>query len=191
MKELEEKTLEEIVESGSKEELDQYYSYLESMKTTAFYKDIVERYEGLSIAEITYKIMEEEQEYISDYYSPGDFIVIYPRIREQRARDYITCDFSAGIIYPGSLYINYRPLIRNVTSGETYVLSKTLKVETGHGYDLPTTIRELESLNYKIMMDTDHDNTGIHYSHLSQRVGGEIQLQKLKRRRKNENRHSK
>ena len=46
-------------------------------------------------------------------------------------------------------------------------------------------------LNYKIMMDTDHDNTGIHYSHLSQRVGGEIQLQKLKRRRKNENRHSK
>ena len=87
MKELEEKTLEEIVESGSKEDLDQYYSYLESMKTSAFYKDIVERYEGLSVAEITYKIMEEEQEFISDYYSPGDFIVIYPRIREQRARD--------------------------------------------------------------------------------------------------------
>ena len=64
---LEEKTLEEIVESGSKEDLDQYYSYLESMKTSAFYKDIVERYEGLSIAEITYKIMEEEQEFISDY----------------------------------------------------------------------------------------------------------------------------
>ena len=184
MKELEEKTLDEIIESGSQEDLKKYYEYLESMKTNTFYKDIVESYEGMSIADISYKILEEEQEYISDYYSPGDFIMFYPRIKEQRARDYITCDFSAGIIYPGSYYINYRPLIRNVTSGETYVLSKTLKVETGHSYDLPTTIRELESLNYKIMMETEHDNTGIQYSHLSQRVGGEIQLQKLKRRNK-------
>lgn len=184
MKELEEKTLEEIIASGSQEEYERYYAYLDSMKTNAFYRDIVERYEGESIETITYKIMDEEQEYLSDYFCPGDFVVIYPGIKEQRAKGYITCDFSAGIIYPGSLYINYRPLIKNITSGETYVLSKTLKVETGHGYDLPTTIRELESLNYKIMMETDHDNTGIQYSHLSQRVGGEIQLQKLKRRNK-------
>ena len=42
MKALEEKTLDEIVESGNQEELRKYYEYLESMKTGSFYRDIVE-----------------------------------------------------------------------------------------------------------------------------------------------------
>ena len=55
------KTLDEIIASGSQEDLEKYYAYLDSMKTNSFYRDIVESYEGASIAEITYKIMEEEQ----------------------------------------------------------------------------------------------------------------------------------
>ena len=62
MKEFEEKSLDEIIASGSKEDFERYYEYLNSMKTNSFYRDIVESYEGESIADITYKIMEEEQE---------------------------------------------------------------------------------------------------------------------------------
>ena len=184
MKEFEEKTLEEIIASGNKEELERYFSYLDSMKTSSFYRGIVESYEGDSIEEITYKMMEEEQHYRSEIFFPGDIALFYPRIREQRAKNFITCDFSAGIIYPGSLYINYRPLIYNITSGESYVLQRTLKVETGYGFDLPTSIVELEALDNKLRIEDYDDNSGIQYSHLSQCLGGEISLQKLKRRRK-------
>ena len=60
---------------------------------------------------------------------------------------------------------------------------KNIKVETGYSYDLPRTIIELESLSNKLSIDGYDDNSGIHYSHLSQCMGGEITLQKLKRRR--------
>lgn len=184
MKELEEKTLDEIIASGSKEDLEKYYAYLDSMKTSSFYRELVESFEGDSIEEITYKIMEAEQEYRSEVFFPGDLAFFYPNIKEQRAKNFITCDFSAGIIYPGSMYINYRPMIHNITSGETYVLRRTLKVEMGYGYDLPRSIAELESLDNKLHIDDYDDNSGIHYSHLSQCLGGEIILQKLKRRKK-------
>ena len=184
MKELEEKTLDEIIASGSQEDLEKYYAYLDSMKTNSFYRDIVESYEGASIAEITYKIMEEEQAYRSEIFFPGDIIMFYPQIKEQKARSFITCDFSAGIIYPGSLYVNYRPMLHNITTGETYVLQRTIKVETGYSYDLPRSIVELESLDNKLRIEDYDDNSGIHYSHLSQCLGGEIYLKKLKRRKK-------
>ena len=82
------------------------------------------------------------------------------------------------------MYINYRPMIHNITSGETYVLQRTIKVEMGYGYDLPRSISELEALDNKLHIEDYDDNSGIHYSHLSQCLGGEILLQKLKRRRK-------
>ena len=191
MKEFEEKTLDEIMTSSSPEAVKRYYEYLESMKTNSFYRDIVDSYEGDSIAEISYRIMEEEQAYRSEIFFPGDITIFYPRIKEQRARSYITCDFSAGIIYPGSIYVNYRPMIYNITAGDTYVLQRTIKVETGYSYDLPRSIAELEALDNKLHIDGYDDNSGIHYSHLSQCLGGEITLQKLKRREKNENRISK
>lgn len=184
MKELEEKTLDEIIASGSQEDLEKYYAYLDSMKTNSFYRELVDSFEGDSIEEITYKIMEAEQEYRSEVFFPGDLAIFYPHIKEQRARKFITCDFSAGIIYPGSMYINYRPMIHNITSGETYVLQRTIKVEMGYGYDLPRSISELEALDNKLHIEDYDDNSGIHYSHLSQCLGGEILLQKLKRRRK-------
>ncbi len=181
MKPFEECTLDEL--SHDKQLVKQYYEYLESMKTTPFYKGIVESLEGKSILEIMYSIQEEEQAYMSEEFFPGDIVFMYPRIEERRAKKQITCDFSAGIIYPKSLYVNYRPMIYNVTRGETYVLKRTIKVETGYWQDLPTTIKELESLELKLQIDGYEDNSGIEYSHLSQRLGGTISLQKLKRRK--------
>lgn len=191
MKQFEEKTLEEIIASGNKEELKRYYEYVESMKTNSFYRNIVASYEGKSIEEITYGIIDDESPYRSEVFFPGEVALFYPRIKEQRAKDFITCDFSAGIIKPGSIYLNYRPLIYNITSGETYVLQRTLKVEAGYSYELPTSIVELEALDSKLRIYGYADKSGIEYSHLSQRLGGEISLQKLKRRGKNENRSCK
>lgn len=183
MKQFDEMTLEEIKATQDQALLKQYYEYLESMKTDSFYASIVDSLEGRSIEEIYYGILEEEQQYKSEIFFPGDITMFYPRIREQKAKNFITCDFSAGIIYPGSLYVNYRPLIYNLSTKEVFVLSRTIKVETGYSYDLPRTIIELESLNNKLRIDDYDDNSGIQYSHLSQCMGGEITLQKLKRRR--------
>ena len=184
MKQFDEMTLEEIKETCDVELLKQYYVYIESIKTNAFYKSILDELEGKSLKEIYYAILEAEQNYKSEVFFPGDITMLYPRIKEQKARKYTTCDFSSGIIRPGSLYVSYRPLIYNLTTGETFVLSRTIKVEVGYSDDLPKTILELESLYNKISVDNYDDQRGIHYSHLSQCLGGQIILQKLKRRGK-------
>ena len=103
-------------------------------------------------------------------------------MKEQRAKKEITCDFSGGIIYPGSFYVSFRPLLKNIETGDAFVLKRTLKVETGYSYDLPTTIQELENLAIKIKLEQNED--GISYGHLSQRIGGALEFQKLKRRGK-------
>ena len=96
--------------------------------------------------------------------------MVYPRMKEQRAKKEITCDFSGGIIYPGSFYVSFRPLLKNIETGDAFVLKRTLKVETGYSYDLPTKLEQNED--------------GISYGHLSQRIGGALEFQKLKRRGK-------
>ncbi len=186
MKAFEQKTLSEIYESGNKEEEALYFSYLASLETSKIAKNIIERYEGEPIDVIYNKILQAEEDITSQVIFPGQMVIFYPNIKERKAKDYITCDFSAGIIYPGSIYISYRPLLDNLTTKETYVLKRTIKVETGHYTDLPTTIQEFEGLELKMQMSYDrdvYDNSGIEYSHLNQRTGGQFLLQKLKRRR--------
>ena len=186
MEAFEKKTLSEIYESGNKEDEALYFSYLASLETSKIAKDIIERYEGASIEEIYNRRLQAEEEITSQVIFPGQMVILYPNIKERRAKDFITCDFSAGIIYPGSLYVSYRPLLDNLTTKETYVLKRTIKVEAGHYTDLPTTIQEFEGLELKMQMSYESDfsdNTGIEYSHLSQRTGGEFVLQKLKRRK--------
>lgn len=190
MKALEEKTLSEILMAGSKEEKDAYFQALADLSTNRISRLIVEKYEGYSIYEIYRRIQEEEDKVTSTQIFPGDIVILYPKIIERKAKDFITCDFSAGIIYPGSTYISYRPMLDNLTSRETYVLKRTIKVESGFYTDLPTTIQELEGLEIKMQTDARFDDKGIEYSHLNQRMGGEFVLQKLKRRKNNEIRNS-
>lgn len=184
MKAFEEKTLDEIVSSNNQEELQRYYQKIETLKSNKLTKDIVESLFGDSLASIWQEIYEEEQQYTSLIMFPGDIVMFYPNIKEQRARTFITCDFSAGIIYPGSIYANYRPLIKNISTGENFVLKRTIKVEMGYQHKLPTSIQEFESLDNNLRIDNYQDSSGIEYSHFSQRMGGELVLQKLRRRRK-------
>jgi len=184
MKTLEEKTLDEILSTNNQEEIKKYYEYYESLKSSKFTKELVEDLFGEPISTIWQEVCEEEQKYTSMMLFPGDIVMFYPNIKEQKARKIITCDFSAGIIYPGSIYVNYRPLIANISTGERYVLSRTIKVEMGYHHELPTTIQEFESLDNKLRIDYYQDSSGIEYSHFSQRMGGELLLTKLKRRKK-------
>lgn len=188
MKEFEEKSLSEILVDEDKSDVELYHKIIEDLATNRVSREIVEYYKGEPISEIYNRIMEAEQEITSDLLFPGSLVLLYPRIEEHRARDYITCDFSAGLIYPKSLYLSYRPLIENLTTGEVYVLKRTLKVESGHYTDLPTTIQEFEGLELKIQQQAPFDDSRIDYSHLSQRTKGGLILQKLKRRVFHENR---
>lgn len=183
MEKLAQMTLEEITLLGDEEAEANYYYLLAELQTSRISKKIVEDYEGDSIASIWERIMEAEHNLTSEILFPGDLVVLYPSTKEQKAKDYITCDFSGGIIYPGSLYVNYRPLLENITTGETYVLQRTIKVETGYQHDLPTTIGAFETLERNMQLEYGHDETGIKYSHLNQVMGGELTLQKLKRRK--------
>ena len=184
MKEFDEKTLDEVLATNDQDEIKKYYEYIESMKSSNLTRDIVESLYGEPLSVIWQEILEEEQKYTSMMMFPGDVVMFYPNIKEQKARSFITCDFSAGIIYPGSMYVNYRPLIANISSGERYVLSRTIKVEMGYQHELPRTIQEFEALDNRLKIESYSDNSGIEYSHFSQRMGGELVLQKLKRRRK-------
>ena len=183
MKYFEEKTLEEIIFDGNPEELKEYHKELNNLITNRFNKSIVENMKGYSIEYIWQTIFQKEQEITSKLFFPDDLVLLYPNIKEQRTKRIITCNFSGGLIYPGSIYINYRPFIENITTKEKYVLKKTLKVETGYANNLPTNISELEELQTNILLEKIDSYTGIDYSHLSQSVGGELVLQKLNRRK--------
>lgn len=183
MKQLEEKTLEEIIFDNNPQELEEYYKELKGLKTNRITRSIVESLEGKPLEYIWEKVYTEEQKITSTLFFPDDLVLLYPNIKERHAKNFITCNFSGALIYPGSLYINYRPLVENITTKEKYVLKRTLKVEPGYIYDLPTTITELEELQNNILLESDDYSDGIDYSHLSQSIGGELVLQKLNRRR--------
>lgn len=117
----------------------------------------------------------------SRYYFPNSLIAFYPCILEYHSRKEITCDLSSNIISKGQLYINYRPLIENISSGNTYVLKRSIKCETSYIDELPTNIFELEALNDKLMNYNCYQNGDIHLDHLHYSQGGELKLLRLKK----------
>jgi hypothetical protein len=179
MKSLEEKNLSEI---SSQIDKDKYFNELKLLKSNRISKEIVDNMSGESIINIYNKIRDLELKYTSDILFPGDLVSLHGGIKEVKALKERTCDFSGGIIRKGSFYINYRPLIENISKNTSYVLNKTINVESGYYYDLPETIVELESLYLKMKNCPDNE-IGIDYSHFNQRMGGEFVLTKLKRSR--------
>ncbi len=133
-------------------------------------------------SEILNTISEIYLDHMSMYYFPGDMIAFYPAIKEVRSSTFITCDFSGGIIYPGSFYCYYRPFLENLVTGSCYVLRKRLRVETGYYDMLPTTISQLEELNDQLQNYQIYLNQKIDFSHLYTVTGGSLKLQKLKKR---------
>lgn len=173
-------SLDELKKIGYESWYNDELSLLGNSKIATTIKD---KYYGRSIAFLSNKIDEEERKIVSEEFFPGEKVIMYPWIKEQIARQSITCDFSAGIIRPGSLYVRYRPLFYLIDSGETFVLKRTIRVEDGYHSDLPTTLEGLESLYIKAKNEA-RDNSGIEYSHFWQTMGEDFSFTKLNRRKK-------
>lgn len=182
MKELEEMTQDELEKLKNPEYIKQYFTILSQLKENRISKRILEELQGEAIATIYQELMNEEEKFRSHSFFPGDLVLIYPNIKEQRSKNFKTCDFSGSIIYPGSLYVSYRPLLDNITTNERFVLAKTIHVEASYVYDLPTRIDELESLEQN--MKLERANQEIDFNHFNNQMGGYFPLQKLKKRKK-------
>ena len=195
-KAFEEKSLSELELEENPTLIALYDQALADMGNDQITKDIVDRYYGDSIVSIYSQVEKQQYEYMAHNTSttlfPGEIVRVYPGITNPKAKKIITCDFSGARIYPGSLYVSYRPMIKNIYNGNAYVLSRTIKVETGYEWNLPTTIAGIEALNDKIRTADYRDcEDGIDYSHLSQRTGGELVFKLLKRRKRYEIRNCK
>lgn len=114
----------EIQESQLENEKQEYLRQLDLLNTNRITKGIIEKMQGESIEKIYYQIAKEELKHTSNSFFPGDIVILYPTLKEQSSKKVITCDFSGAIIYPKSLYINYRPLLENISKHTTYVLEK-------------------------------------------------------------------
>lgn len=183
MKFLEEMKLEELKNLNQEEYIYQYYEILKQLNKNRLDKQIIETLKGESINKIIQKLEQEEEQLRSYSFFPGNLIILYPNIKELHSKSYQTCDFSGGIIHPGSLYINYRPLLENLNTKEVYVLKKSLKVEVGYIDRLPNTIFELETLEQNMILETPDDE--IDFNHLNHQLGGKIILQKLRKNKEN------
>ncbi|MBR3146090.1 MAG: hypothetical protein IKF47_02375 [Bacilli bacterium] len=183
-------TLREIIHLKNKYLVQKYEDAIAQLKKDKMAIKIVETSYGESIADIVETIEETKMENRSESFFPGADIMVYPGIREAHAEKEYTCDFSGATISKGSLYVNYRPMLKNINNGNAYVLKRTIRIEPAYAYDLPTNISELEAFNDKILNYAYFDNEGIQYDYLFSQTGG-LQFKKLSRRKKNENRYSK
>ena len=172
-------TLDEILSLNNKKIYETYLKELETLKTNRIAKQIVERMYGESINKIYEAILKEETintSMDSDFFL-GDIVLLHESVKECHTKTSIACDFSANLIKKGGLYLNYRPMLENITTKKIYVLKRSIKVEPAYFDLLPTNIRELEELNYKMKLQIE-DNY-IDYSHLNQVMGGELVLRRL------------
>ena len=173
-------TLDEILSLNNKKIYETYLKELDNLKTNRITKQIVERMYGESINKIYEAILKEETintSMDSDFFF-GDIVLLHESIKEYHAKTSMTCDFSTNLIKRG-LYLNYRPMLENLTTKKVYVLKRSIKVEPAYFDLLPTNITELEELNYKMKLQIE-DNY-IDYSHLNQVMGGELVLRRLKK----------
>ena len=182
MKELEEMTLQELQKLNNIHNLEEYFLILKKIQNNRISKRIVESLYGKSIETIYQEVIKEEEKFRSHSIFPGDLVVVYPNIKEQKSHDFKTCDFSGAIISPGTLYVSYRPLLENITTKESYVLKRTIHVEVGYIYNLPTAIDELEALEQNMILETP--DSEIDFNHLNNQMGGCLLLQKLKKERR-------
>ena len=82
-------------------------------------------------------------------------------------------------------------MIKNITSGETYVLQKTLRVGLDYEKDLPEDIDKIEDFSQKINNYANQIYGNIDYYTLFVQSGGGLNFVKLKNRRPYENRNNK
>lgn len=191
MKVYEEMTLQEILHLKNKKLLNKYtedFSNLFQNKTISKLIDPKDLY-GESINDILESLDDIKNEFLSIELFPKKLIKVYLGIEEVHASKDYTCDFSGSLINKGSIYVNYRPMVKNIETGECYILKRTIKTELSYENYLPKNISEIEELHEKILNYRNEENDDIRYDHLYTKTGG-LQFKKLNRRRKNENRNS-
>lgn len=181
MEGIEEYTLEEILAFNSKELQELYFRNLENLKTNRIARKVISQMPGESLGKIYQIICSEEEKNRSTSFFYGDLVLVSNGIKEHKASKYITCDFGGGIIYTGSFYLSYKPLIENISTNMVYVLEKTIKVETCYYDMLPQNIGELENLERNMQLELDL-NDGIDYSHFNRQMGSSLNLLPLKRK---------
>ena len=121
---------------------------------------------------------------------PNSIVKVYPGIKEVHAKEPRTCDFSGACIFKGSLYVRFRPMIRDITNNEAYVLKRTITAEISYEKMLPETISELEVFCDNISNCENLIDTNPVFEHLHSQIGNLV-FKKLKKRRPYENRNSK
>ena len=183
-------TLREIIHLKNKSLVQQYKEEISKLMIDKITSELTQTLYGAPIIDIIEAIEEKQMENRSESLFPGADIIVYPGIKEAHAEKEYTCDFSGARISKGSLYVNYRPMLKNINNGNAYVLQKTIKIESAYAYDLPTNISELEAFNDKILNYQYYDNEDIQYDYLFRQTGG-LQFKKLSRRKKYENRNNK
>ena len=109
---------------------------------------------------------------------------------EEEIEETISEDESGAPIHKGSNYVIFRPMIKDITKGETYVLKRTIRAEVGYESDLPKNIAELEEFMTKIINYENQVYDEDKYNNLFTHTGGGLTFKKLNRR-KHENRNSK
>lgn len=103
-----------------------------------------------SIEEIAYDIEQYTESITSEYLFDGNIVKFYPSIKSSIATKPIICHFSGGVIYTGSAYYSYRPLLQNINTNQRYVLNTTIKVEESYIDYLPRTLKEFERFIYNL-----------------------------------------
>lgn len=63
------------------------------------------------------KVESLEQEYMSYYLFPNQYVAFYPQIKERCAQTNLVCHLSGGVIKKGSFYCSYSPFVESLKTG--------------------------------------------------------------------------
>lgn len=132
-----------------------------------------------SIEHNMFEFEQLEDEITSEIIFPGNKVLYYRILKEQKARKKVTCDISGAIISPGNLYNTYKAFLYNKTTHTSYV-SKSIRFEVHTDFNIPTTLHEFEYLYSRINASYELDLEREY--NIWANIGG-MSLKRLKRKK--------
>lgn len=146
-----------------------------------FARKIVESCYRCSIYEIEETLELASYHHESQSLFPGQIVLLYPRITEQKASREITCDIYGGRIRIGSYYLRYQAFMDNLTNGKKYVLKRPWVAEIGTYDFFPKDISEMDHLDIALRNSYDLDSSYSPYDYyaISTRIGDGVQVTTL------------
>ncbi len=168
--------------SLQKKEFHQFYdATLQEWDQNRLIHHIILSHYGKSLYEIENLIQDQLLLHTSLSFFPNDVVLLYPSFpRVLKARTSTLCQISGSIIMKNSEYLYYRPILDNLSNGQTYVLTNSIKAELGYSDFFPSTIFEFEQLNDKLNNSYEVEDESYNYYDISQRIGEGLSIKKLK-----------